>query len=305
MIRLIAAVLCVLFLIDSAAMAQDRVRLGYGRLVTNDLIGDGHDRWRTASIASSRVWGPDWTGSTPSGFGQLLELRLGAEIISPENITAPGAGDRPYAGSISVGLHTHFQTALAEFALGGDLVFTGPQTQLDDFQDFVHDAIGGRDLSSGVRRNQIGDGVNPTGVFEMARTLRFGGTGQVRPFVEARAGVETLVRVGADVNFGGFAQDTLLVRDPVTGHRYQTIGNDLTGFSFMMGADIAHVEDSEFLTESRGFELSDARSRVRAGVHYQSAEGHRAFYGLTWLDKEFKGQQDSQIVGSVRLHISF
>ncbi|MFY9238485.1 MAG: hypothetical protein WAO78_06395 [Roseovarius sp.] len=116
----------------------------------------------------------------------------------------------------------------------------------------MHDAIGGRDLSSGVRRNQIGDGVNPTGVFEMARTLRFGGTGQVRPFVEARAGVETLVRVGADVNFGGFAQDTLLVRDPVTGHRYQTIGNDLTGFSFMMGADIAHVEDSEFLTESRG-----------------------------------------------------
>ncbi len=237
MIRLIASALCVLFLIDSAAMAQDRVRLGYGRLVTNDLIGDGHDRWRTASVASSRVWGPDWTGSAPGGFGQLLELRLGAEIISPENIATPAAGDRPYAGSISVGLHTHFQTALAEFALGGDLVFTGPQTQLDDFQDFVHDAIGGRDLSSGVRRNQI--------------------------------------------------------------------GNDLTGFSFMMGADIAHVEDSEFLTESGGFELSDARSRVRAGMHYQSAEGHRAFYGLTWLDKEFKGQQDSQIVGSVRLHISF
>jgi len=297
--------LCALFLIESAAMAQDRVRLGYGRLVTNDLIGDGHDRWRTASVASSRIWGPEWTGGAPGGFGQLLELRLGAEIIGPENINTPGAGDRPYAGAISIGLHTHFQTALAEFALGGDLVFTGPQTQLDDFQDFAHDILGGRELGRGTRQNQISNDVNPTAVVEMGRTLRFGSAGQLRPFVEARAGVETLVRMGADVNFGGFAQETLLVRDPVTGHRYQTIGNDAAGFSFMMGADIAHVEDSEFLPESRGFALSDARSRVRAGLHYQSAAGHRAFYGLTWLDKEFKGQQDSQIVGSVRLHIDF
>ena len=49
-------------LLPLGAQAQDLTRLGYGYLLTNDFIGDGQDRWRTGSIASSRVWGRDWTG---------------------------------------------------------------------------------------------------------------------------------------------------------------------------------------------------------------------------------------------------
>ena len=29
--------------------------LGYGRLVTNDLLGDGKDRWRTGSVSAFQV----------------------------------------------------------------------------------------------------------------------------------------------------------------------------------------------------------------------------------------------------------
>lgn len=305
MIRLIAAALCALFLLDTAAMATDRVRLGYGRLVTNDLIGDGRDRWRTGSAASSRVWGPEWDGGLPRDFGDLIELRFNVEIIAPENITAPAPGDRPYAGAISAGLHTHFQRAGFEFATGADLVFTGPQTQLDDLQDFLHDTLGGNDLSGATRRAQIGDDINPTAVVEMGRTLELGQTGLLRPFVEGRAGVETLLRVGADLSFGSVGQGELLIREPVTGHRYRAVRNGLAGYSFVMGGDIAHVEHSEFLPGNRGYQLSDHRTRLRAGMHWQGEAGHRAFYGLTWLDKEFKGQRDSQIVGSVRLHVNF
>ena len=40
-----------------ALSAAERTRLGYGRLITNDTFGDTYDRWRTGSLAASRVWG--------------------------------------------------------------------------------------------------------------------------------------------------------------------------------------------------------------------------------------------------------
>ena len=135
MFRLIVASLVASVCLSQAGDAQDRTRLGYGRLVTNDVLGDGKDRWRTGSIQSSRIWGPTWTGVAPEGFGQVLELRLGGEILTPVDLQNVSPDDRSYAGALSVGLHTHFQRGQTEFAVGGDVVFVGPQTKLDAFQD--------------------------------------------------------------------------------------------------------------------------------------------------------------------------
>ncbi|MFX0542879.1 lipid A-modifier LpxR family protein [Roseovarius sp. S4756] len=286
------------------AASEGRVKLGYGRLVTNDFIGDGHDRWRTGSVASSRVWGPEWDGTVPDGFGQLLELRLNAQIIAPDDLNMPAPGDRPYAGSLSLGLHTHYSALGSEVSLGGDLVFVGPQTGLDGFQDAFHDTLGGQGLGSTVRRTQIGDDIRPTAVMEVGRSTDFGAI-SLRPFAEARAGDETLIRVGADLTIGSALDGGLLLRDPVSGQRYRTVQNGLPGYAFVLGADTAYVEDSVYLPSSSGYRLSDARSRVRAGVHYAAPAGHRVFYGLTWLDREFKGQDEGQIVGSLRLHVEF
>lgn len=297
--------LALLLMGPTAVAAEPRVKLGYGRLITNDYIGDGHDRWRTGSVASSRIWGPEWDGALPTGFGRLLELRFNAQIIAPQDLNNPAAGDRQYAGSVAMGLHTHYAALGSEVSLGGDLVFTGPQTGLDGLQDFIHDNLGGQGVGGAARRRQIGNHVYPTAVAEMGRTLSLGGAATLRPFAEARAGVETLVRVGADLTFGGALAGELLVRDPVTGQRYRTVQNDLSDYAFVLGADTAYVHDSAYLPSSGGYRLSDARNRVRAGVHYGSRAGHRAFYGLTWLDREFKGQTEGQIVGSVRLHIEF
>jgi len=54
--------------------AGKRQRIGYGRLTTNDLIGDGEDRWRTGSITTSRIYGYDWNGVAPAQFGELHTL---------------------------------------------------------------------------------------------------------------------------------------------------------------------------------------------------------------------------------------
>ncbi|MFD0860241.1 lipid A-modifier LpxR family protein [Roseovarius aquimarinus] len=286
------------------ASPEGRIKLGYGRLITNDYIGDGHDRWRTGSVASSRVWGPEWDGALPGEPGRLLELRLNAQIIAPQDLNAPAPGDRPYAGSIALGLHTHYETRGTEISVGGDLVFVGPQTGLDGFQDFFHDNIGGQGLGSQVRRTQIGDDIKPTAVLEMGRPTGIGPL-NLRPFMEARAGAETLVRVGADLTIGGVLDGGLALREPVSGQRYRTVDNGLAGYAFVLGADTAYVDDSVYLPENRGLRLSDARNRVRAGMHYAAPSGTQAFYGLTWLDREFKGQENGQIVGSVRLRLEF
>lgn len=301
--RIVSFVLVSLTLVTSAA-AQDTHQLGHGRLFVNDLIGDGKDRWRTGSIASSYVFGQDWQGAAPSEFGGILEFRILGEIIAPEDIVTPAAGDRPWAGALSGGVHTHWMSQGLDLSLGGDIVVLGPQTQLDHIQTGLHKLLGTPPPSNATLNAQIGNKVRPSMTFEAAKDWAVGSQTEVRPFAEFRAGVETFARVGFDLTFGDVGTADLLVRDPVTGHRYRTIKRASQGFSWIVGADIAKVYDSAYLPEDRGYALSDARSRVRAGVHWQG-EKSAVFYGLTWLSKEFVGQRDEQVVGALRLDLQF
>lgn len=303
MIRILTVAALGLSLLSSVASAQERTRLGYGRLINNDFLADTKDRWRTGSVVSSRVWGPSWEGAAPDTFGELLEFRIKAEIIAPENLAASAAGARPYAGSLSFGLHSHFKTREAQVAVGLDMVLTGPMTQLDEFQGILHDVLGVNEASTATLANQIGNGVHPTFVMEMGRDYSLGGA-TVRPFVETRIGVETMVRVGADVTVGQVGQQELMVRDPVSGQRYRTIQHKLPGYSFVVGGDIAKVASSVYLPSNRGFTLSDSRQRLRAGLHWQG-ERSSTFYGVTWLGEEFVGQKEGQLVGSLRLNLDF
>ena len=56
----------------------------------------------------------------------------------------------------------------------------------------------------------------------------------MRPFVEARAGIETYARVGFDLTIGSLLERELLVRDPVSGHRYRVIRENETGFALSL-----------------------------------------------------------------------
>ncbi len=309
MIRYMVAACLSLALLAQESSAQQssgqaRERIGYGRLITNDYLANGDDRWRSGSIASSRVWGRGWTGILPQQPGEIIELRFGAEIIAPQNLVRRAPGDRPYVGAVSTGLHTHFDRNGTEFALGADLVFVGPQTRLDKLQGAFHDLVGVSKASEQTRAEQIGNAVFPTFVAEAGREVELGGVARMRPFLEARAGVETLVRAGVDVTIGEMGRGELLVRDTVTGHRYRTMPEGFRGFAFVLGADIASVASSEFLPSSAGVQVRDARSRVRGGMHWQGGPA-ALFYGLTWLGKEFVGQDEGQFVGSIRIDLNF
>lgn len=289
---------------EAAPLEEGRQRIGYGRLFTNDFLADGRDRWRTGSIGSSRIWGYGWDGTAPSAFGDLLELRLHGQIIAPSKLSNPDASDRPWAGSLSAGLHSHVQRGDMEFALGAGLVMTGPQTRLDDFQDWLHDLVSAPRPSDAVLDAQIPDRIRPILVAEAGRSFELGDAVALRPFAEVRAGDEALLRVGADLTIGSVGQGELRVRDEVTGQRYRAVTGDADGLSFTLGGDIAYVADSIYLPEDRGYELTSHRDRIRAGLHWQHQDT-TLFYGVTYLGKEFSAQGEGQVTGSLRLRILF
>lgn len=284
------------------AVSQERVTLGWGRLFTNDVFGDTRDRWRTGSYTLSRVRGASWDGTLPTVPGALLEFRIVGETIAPADLTVTNPADRRYVGSLSFGLHSHFDWQGFETSLGVDLVATGPQTGASNLQARIHDLLGLP--APTVLGSQIPDALYPTVSAELGRVLPFGAA-TVRPFLAAQAGVENLIRVGADLYFGGFTRGALMLRDGPSGQRYRAVAASRTeGFSFTVGGDVARVFDSHYFRPGDLAQARDTRSRVRAGIHWQGARSEM-FYGLTWLGKEFTTQPDSQVVGSLNLRLKF
>lgn len=289
-------------LIAVPALAGDRAILGWGRLFTNDFLGDGQDRWRSGSYTVSQVRGQTWGGTLPP-FGEILEYRLQSQIISAADLANPAPGDRRYAGVLSFGLHTHFAFAGAEASLGGDLVVTGRQTGVGRFQSWAHGIVGAP--KPGGLDQQISNGFHPTLVAELGKSFHLSDKATLRPFGEVRAGDEVLVRVGGDLVVGGLAEGSLMLRDGVTGQRYRAVrGTGAEGLSFILGGDVAAVASSVYLPAPGAVDLAKTRSRARAGVYWQS-ERFDLFYGLTWLSREFESQPEGQTLGSVNLRIRF
>lgn len=285
----------------TASLAQDRQTIGEARLFTNDVIGDRQDRWQTGGYWASVFRGPEWTGALPSRPGAVMEYRLRGDIRSPQSLSIPDPNDRLYAATFWLGAHTHFAPAGFDVAAGVDLAITGEQSGLRGFQSWLHDALSFPRVD--IEGQQVDNAFRLHGTVEVARDLRFGAGGAL-PFIELQAGAETLARAGVDVTFGALGEGGLMTRDPVTGHRISAIADDAGGWSAVFGADVAHVESSIFLPDTRGPLLEETRTRLRAGVSYGFG-GSNLFYGVTYLSEEFVGQSEGQLVGALTLDFRF
>lgn len=279
--------------------------VGVGRLLVNDLFGDTRDRWHTGSgvLSFGFARDPDAAERLPGSPFDLVELRIAGAVLAPSRLRTPQPWDRPYAGVLSLGAHTHFAPGPFEARLGVDLVATGPQTHMSDLQVAVHDMLGLAGPDSGVLATQVPNGFHPTVSGELALPVALSGRLELRPFVSAQAGVETFVRAGADLLFGP-AWSGLTYRDTTTGLTYRgNRSNRGTGLSLLVGADYAHVFSSVFLPADDGYTLTD-RARLRAGMHWQG-KGLSVFYGATWLGPEFTAQPEGQLVGALRIDVAF
>jgi hypothetical protein len=285
------------------AMAEKVQTLGFGRLFTNDYLGDGRDRWQSGSYVISTLRGPaDWTGA-PQAFGMIREYRLRGAIVSSDGFGA-APGDRPYAGIVSFGAHTHWGTGTNRSSLGLDLTAIGPQTGASGFQSRAHDVL---DIPQVPFTNsQLANDLHFGITAETAEVVPLGPMTTARPFAEVQLGPEDLVRIGADIFFGNDVASDILIRDVTTGHLYRGAeGQDRTGLSLVVGADVAAVGESIYLPENRGVIARTERGRLRAGFHWQSTGDSSMFYGLTYLTPEFEDQPEGQITGSVKLNFNF
>jgi len=298
-----AAVLSFLIMAPAAEAQDGRATLGMTRLFTNDTLGDRDDRWRSGAFGVSAIRGPAWDGQLPAQPFQIMEYRFRGEAITPENTINPAPGDRLYAGTWWLGAHTHFDWQGLDVTAGADIAVTGEQSGIRGLQASVHDLLSMPRID--LEDYQVDDGVYLHGTLEVARSLRWS-SGEIRPFVELQAGVETLARAGFDLTFGTLGQNALRVRDPNTGQRIAAVpsAEGLGGWSFLMGADTAYVDSSVFLPGNRGFEVEQSRHRARAGVNYGFGYSN-IFYGVTWLSEEFVGQREPQTVGSLSIDIRF
>lgn len=300
--RMICSMLLALAVFASDVQADARKTLGWGRLFTNDFLGDGDDRWRTGSYAVSLLRGRIWEGRAPDRIGSLLEYRFRSEIIAPANITAPDSNDRRYVGVLSLGLHSHFTRGDYDIAAGVDLVVVGQQTGLDEFQGQLHELLGFP--TPNISGFQVADAVYPTALAEVSRDISLGTHRQFRPFLELQAGAETLARVGADLTIGSFGENGLMLRDLSSGQLFLGVpGTRQQGTSFVVGGDAALVADSRYLA-TPGIETETSRYRLRAGIH-QKWQAGSAFFGVTYLSPEFESQSEGQFIGSINLRFPF
>ncbi|SEN39895.1 hypothetical protein SAMN04488003_11531 [Loktanella fryxellensis] len=297
-----AAILLLLLTLagGGAAVAQDRVAIGNGRLFTNDALGDGHDRWRTGSFVFSHLRSArPWDGR-PQQPGQILEYRFRTEIIAPGN----GDRDRPYAGTASAGLHTHYGAGPLRYNLGLDLLAIGPQTGIARFQEAFHDAIG---LQRPRTEDPLTDRFAAQFTVEARRAVPLSPGATLHPFAEGLVGAEDLLRIGADLVLGAGARDTtLMLRDVATGQLYPGADTDAAaGLTWRLGADVAMVGNSIYLPRDQGYVASDPRARARLGVTWRARSGLAVTYAATWLGPEFEGQPEGQVTGSVQIALRF
>ena len=288
---------------DSSERKPKKHYIGYGNLITNDLLGDGRDRWRTGSVSSSRIWGADWKGELPEEFYELVEIRIFGEIIAPSDLSGNKGIDRPYVSHVALGMQSHFQHNGLEYSTGIEASVLGKQTGLSDFQTAFHKVVGEQIPSETVLSRQIGNEVLFGPIVEIGETVPSGDRMSIRPFFEGYATAEILARVGADIHFGRGFSGALFVRDPVTGQRYCVIPGKVNQIGFSVGGDVGHVAKSAFFDDTSA-PMYNRRLRFRTGVHWVGKH-RQLFAGLTWLSKEFHGQPEAQILGSVRLILRF
>ncbi len=293
---------------DAANSGAKRQWLGKARLWSNDEIGDRRDRWRTGSYSLSYIRGSGWNGRLPSGFGDLVEYRFRGEVLAPASLySALNPADRRLVGVFQMGAITHMRVNELDVSVGADLVFTGPQTGMTQFQSAIHQSLGF--IATPILSSQLGNAVYPTLNAEVSRQYKLSSEGKrrvaFRPYLEGQIGVETYIRAGGDFTFGNLGAGDFQVRDVTTGLRNVAIkGARARGVSFVLGGDVAYVQGSQYLPAALGPSAQKLRYRLRTGVYAE--QGRKSlFYGLTWMGREFQGQPSGQLLGSVTLRLKF
>lgn len=266
--------------------------------LVNDLLGDGHDRWRSSSYEHSRLYEDSFWGNT-------TQLRLRGEIISPWKLSAQPQ-DRDYATALGLGLFSMGQAGALGYRLGGELLVTGDQTGLHNLQENVHDVLGrpASDGQVGRNRRRLADGVHGLLRAEAWTSFGRGTPWEVRPYAIAQAGYETSATLGVDLIYGAAAHNRRWVREDTTGTPLIVDRRGAEGVSLVAGVDVTRLHDSIYYPAESAVQPKKTRGRARLGLIWRR-EPFAVFFGQTWRSKGFEGQAEAQRLGVLSLDLNF
>lgn len=277
---------------------------GAGWLLTNDVLGDGEDRWETSSTAISAAYLIGTDDLETNRPFQVIELRHTTRLVSPGWLGWTRFIDRPLGAAQSLGLHTHFNTGLIDWTAGADLVFLGEQTGLVDLQDSIHVALDFDRATDFVLDTQIENEVRLAGKVEIGLPYEVDQHLKIRPFLEFSAGVETYGRMGVDLVLGSFGRSGLLAREEVSGFQYAVTAQEQTGLSLIAGADYTYIDESAFFPDEFEDVMENELTRMRLGLAYSRGK-HAFFFGNTWLSEQIKDAPEAQRIGSINYTYKF
>jgi uncharacterized protein YfiM (DUF2279 family) len=298
--RMIAlAALCALGAAGAASAQDDgstRAYAGSTGLFVNDALGDGRDRWQSASHQRSFFF-------AGAAAGEAVELRARAQIVSPWTPSQQQGPDRPYSIVLGFGLFHHGAAGPLEFSMGGELVLQGDQTGLPRFQSFAHDALGLENSYDPSRDDpHVPDRLTARTEFELGHRISFDEKAMLRPYGRLVAGADRKAMLGADLVLGAAAAAPRAARDVTTG-QFLPQGAP-QGFSLIAGADISFVDTSMHIPEDSAVAPEDIQTRLRLGVE-GNLGAMRIFAGQAWLGPQFSGQAEPQRVGLLSVNFAF
>jgi hypothetical protein len=267
---------------------------------TNDAIGDGRDRWQSASYQRSYLYNLDDIKAI-----QQVEWRARAQIVSPWTSSKQPV-DRPYSSVLAFGGFARGHVAGLENHLGGEIIMQGDQTGLPAFQSAAHDALG-LDKSYDPDNpwdTHVPDRFTVRGEAGLATSLRPSPGLLLRPYGLVAVGADQSATVGADVVIGPMAQADSWTRDVVSGQLLTHQNTEKRGVSLVAGADISRVYASMHIPEDSKVEPEEIQARVRLGGQFNLGAVD-IFFGQTWLSEGFVGQSETQRVGNLSVSLNF
>lgn len=330
-LMLFSLAFCAIVLMSFQAWAENNKRKSYLSLsVENDLFGGGTDRFYTSGVRAT------WFNSrvdVPQGIDRLADeiptfdlneststfFSLGQNIYTPEDITlqAQPQDDRPWAAFLygSVGLATVTQSE-SGFSHIDELEFTlgiiGPEALGEQTQKFIHKHISNSETPRGWR-NQLD--FEPGLVLSWQRRVPYALShdfehfnARVEPnFSVSLGNVRTNIGTGLMFVLGSSKeQDTPpRVRPAVPGTGIFFSEKNKLDWQIFAGVDGRLVGRDIFLD---GNTFSDSHSvdkkylvgDVSTGISFSYAD-YRLSYTLNARSKEFDGQENESIFGSVTL----
>ena len=257
-------------------------------------------------------------------YQKNLVFTLGQNIYTPDNTEsfAPVKGDRPYAGWLYLGVGVVWKTAEVRNSLVLNMGVVGSWSLAEEAQRLVHDTLG-QGHPNGWH-NQLHNEFGIVAVYEREwrwprHDRRAGLNWEFLPHAGAAVGnVQVYANVGGELRAGwnlpddfGTAQigPAATTSTPVDGRQAAQRSRHNLGFYIFGRADGRAVAHNIFLDGNTfGNSLSVDRKplvadlSVGAAINYKNT---KVAYAFVYRTKEFYGQKEPQIFGTLSMNFAF